>query len=117
MVPGEAREVAPADLVAFCEAEWSRLVGALSLYTGDADLAQELAQEAIAKVCQHWTRVRQMDAPVAWLHRVARNLAHSHFRRGVARTRAERRRAADRVRVDEEADVIAIRAAVAALPT
>jgi DNA-directed RNA polymerase specialized sigma24 family protein len=73
--------VAPTDLTEFCEAEWPRLVGSLSLYTGDADLAEELAQEAVARVCRHWRRVRTMDAPAAWLHRVARNLAHSHFRR------------------------------------
>jgi len=109
--------MAPTDLVEFCEAEWSRLVGALSLYTGDPDLAQELAQEAVARACRHWTRVREMDAPVAWLHRVARNLAHSHFRRARAKARVERQRGADRLRVDEEADVVAIRAAVAALPT
>jgi RNA polymerase sigma factor (sigma-70 family) len=109
--------VAPTDLVEFCEAEWPRLVGALSLYTGDRDLAQELAQEAVAQACRHWTRVREMDAPVAWLHRVARNLAHSHFRRARAQTRAMRKRGVERARVDEEDDVIAIRAAVAALPT
>ena len=73
--------MAPDELGAFCRAEWSRLVGALSLYTGDADLAEELAQEAVARVCRHWRKVRKMDAPAAWLHRVARNLAHSHYRR------------------------------------
>ncbi len=109
--------MAPTDLIAFCEAEWPRLVGALSLYTGDRDLAQELAQEAVARACRHWSRVREMDAPRAWLHQVARNLAHSHFRRGRARARAERKRGADRTQVDEDADAIAIRAAVAALPT
>ena len=56
-----------------------------------------------------------MDAPTGWLHRVARNLAHSHFRRQRARTRAETRAGA-RVRVEEEANVVAIRVAVAALP-
>jgi RNA polymerase sigma-70 factor (ECF subfamily) len=108
--------VAPADLVAFCEAEWPRLVGALSLYTGDADLAEELAQEAVARVCCHWRRVRTMDAPGAWLHRVARNLAHSHFRRVRAGKRAsERTRAVgdDTTALD---DAVALRATVAALP-
>jgi RNA polymerase sigma factor (sigma-70 family) len=107
--------VAPADLTAFCEAEWPRLVGALSLYTGDADLAEELAQEAVARVCRHWRRVRTMDAPAAWLHRVARNLAHSHFRRARAGARAHERA---RVDVDHAAgdDAVALRVVVAALP-
>jgi RNA polymerase sigma-70 factor (ECF subfamily) len=107
--------VAPTDLTEFCEAEWPRLVGALSLYTGDADLAEELAQEAVARACRHWRTVRTMDAPGAWLHRVARNLAHSHFRR---------KRVGDRVNeqvavvehVASVADAVAIRAVVAALP-
>ena len=108
--------MAPSDLVEFCEAEWPKLVGALSLYTGDPDLAQELAQEAVARACRHWRRVREMDAPAAWLHRVARNLAHSHFRRVRSRVRAETRRGLDRARLDEQTDAIAIRAAVASLP-
>lgn len=107
--------MAPADLTAFCEAEWPRLVGALSLYTGDADLAEELAQEAVARACRHWRRVRTMDAPAAWLHRVARNLAHSHFRRARAGARAH-----DRARVDRDPaapdDAVTIRVVVASLP-
>jgi RNA polymerase sigma factor (sigma-70 family) len=67
--------------------EFGRLVGMLTLYTSDRDLAAELAQEALARACRHWRRVRHMDAPAAWLYRVALNLANSAF----ARRRAERR--------------------------
>jgi RNA polymerase sigma factor (sigma-70 family) len=66
--------------------EFPRLVGALSLYTGDADLAVELAQEALARALRHWGRVERMHAPGAWVHRVPINLANSAF----ARRRAER---------------------------
>ena len=107
--------MAAADLTAFCEAEWPRLVGALSLYTGDADLAEELAQEAVARVCRHWRRVRKMDAPGAWLHRVARNLAHSHFRRARTGERAQAR-AADRLTEPSDDDAVVLRAVVASLP-
>jgi RNA polymerase sigma-70 factor (ECF subfamily) len=107
--------VAPADLTAFCEAEWRRLVGALSLYTGDADLAEELAQEAVARVCRHWRRVRTMDAPAAWLHRVARNLAHSHFRRARAGARAHQRARVDLAHAAGD-DAVALRVVVASLP-
>ena len=106
----------PPELVAFCDAEWPRLVGALSLYTGDRDLAEDLAQDAIAKVCQHWRRVRQLDAPGAWLHRVALNLAHSHFRRVRIGHRAQSRHGIREDRADDHTEAIAIRAAVAALP-
>jgi RNA polymerase sigma-70 factor, ECF subfamily len=107
--------VAPADLTAFCEAEWARLVGALSLYTGDADLAEELAQEAVARVCRDWRKVRKLDAPGAWLHRVARNLAHSHFRRTRTGDRAHAR-AADPDTAPSDDDAVVLRAVVALLP-
>lgn len=107
--------MAPPDLTAFCEAQWPRLVGALSLYTGDADLAEELAQEAVARVCRHWRRVRAMDAPDAWLHRVARNLAHSHFRR-VGRGARAHAKLTPEATAGAADDVIALRTAVASLP-
>jgi len=103
------------DLTAFCTAEWSRLVGALSLYTGDADLAQDLAQEAVARLCRDWRKVRRLDAPDAWLHRVARNLAHSHFRRlGAGRRATERVLPAGTLSGTD--DAVATRAVIAALP-
>jgi RNA polymerase sigma factor (sigma-70 family) len=107
--------VAPDDLTAFCRREWPRLVGALSLYTGDAALAEELAQEAVARACRQWRSVRRMDAPGAWLHRVARNLAHSHFRHERVVARHAGQLAPAGVTADD-ADAVALRLAVAALP-
>lgn len=96
--------------------EYPRLVGALSLYTGDIQLAQDLAQETMARLCAHWARVHGMDAPSAWLHRVALNLARSSFRaRRVARAKAHML-ASPAADDDDLASAIALRAAVAALP-
>jgi RNA polymerase sigma factor (sigma-70 family) len=103
----------------FCREMQPRLVGALSLYTGEADLAEELTQETLVRVCQRWPSVRAMDRPDHWATRVAFNLAKSRFRR-----RAAKRRAMDRLRGQprfEHRDVdtptaIAVRQAVAALP-
>lgn len=78
----------PDDLEAFCRAEYPRLVGALSLYCGDALAAEELAQEALERACLRWPQVAQMAAPGAWIHRVAINLATSRFRRRAAERRA-----------------------------
>jgi RNA polymerase sigma-70 factor (ECF subfamily) len=80
-----------ADLVAFCEERYPRLVGALALYCGDRDVAEELAQEALARVCRDWKKVKAMGSPEAWAHRVGMNLAHSHFRRRAAEKRATER--------------------------
>ncbi len=72
---------APPELAVFCDREYRRLVGALGLYCGDRDLAEDLAQEALVRVCQHWPQVKEMASPGAWAHRVAINLANSHYRR------------------------------------
>lgn len=111
---------APDALAAFCRQEHPRLVGALSLYCGDAALAEELAQEALYRVCRDWSRVSLMPAPGAWAHRVAINLANSAYRRRRAERRANRRhhdvsdgRAAG---PGDPASSLAVRQAVAALP-
>lgn len=106
-----------AELAAFCRREHPRLVGALSLYCGDALLAEELAQETLVRVCRQWPRVREMAAPGAWAHRVAINLANSTFRRRKAEQRANRRQADRAMADDPDVDeAVAVRQAVATLP-
>jgi len=110
--------VSDEDLISFCRREHGRLVGLLSLYCGDAAVAEELAQDALARVCRDWRRVRRMDHPSAWASRVAINLANSHFRRRSAERRARERLAA---RPDETAELdtalaLGVRQAAAALP-
>jgi RNA polymerase sigma factor (sigma-70 family) len=112
----ESRE-ARADVSAFCRQEWPRLVGSLSLFTGDGDLAQELAQETLARVCRDWRKVSNLDSPGAWAHRVALNLARSHYRhRAVARRYRNRVGSPERIDAPDTATVIAVRQAVATLP-
>lgn len=76
------------DLAAMCQQEHRRLVGMLGLYCGDRDAAEDLAQEALVRLCRDWRKVRKLDAPEWWLHRVAINLAHSHYRRKTTERRA-----------------------------
>ena len=109
----------PADAAAFCAAEYPRLVGGLTLYTGEQDIAEDLAQEALLRACQRWERVRVLESPGGWVWRVAVNLGNSHFRRrrsaGLARQRLQS--AAPAAHIDADgADVVAVRRAVAALP-
>lgn len=105
--------------VAFCEREYPRLVGALSLYChADHGLSEELAQEALARVCRDWARVARLRSPGAWAHRVAINLANSWYRRRAAERRA-RARAGPVAEVHHDPDTAAataLRAALAALP-
>lgn len=110
---------APAELAAFFERERPRLVGALSLYTGDPLLAEELADEALTRACERWADVSQMRAPGAWVHRVGINLANSFFRRRRAERRARHRAAAGHDDAGHDADAaeaVAVRRAIADLP-
>jgi RNA polymerase sigma-70 factor (ECF subfamily) len=109
----------PDDLVAFCQREHARLVGAVTLYCGDRALGEEIAQESLAAACERWEKVRTMDAPGAWVHRVAINATNSRFRRLGAERRARRRlegRHDDAVTDPDGADAVAIRQSLAALP-
>ena len=112
-----ARDVAVQAVDHFCEREYPRLYGTLRLYCGDVRLAEELAQEALARSVRHWDTVGRMEAPGAWVHRVAVNLANSSFRRSAAERRALRRRPlGESVEDPDSATIVAVRQAVAALP-
>lgn len=103
----------------FCAREHPRLVGALSLYVGDADLAEELAQEALLRACRLWPVVSRLDSPGGWTWRVAVNLANSHFRRRLMARRVHLE-LADGVRGlhddPDSAMVLEVRRAVSGLP-
>lgn len=108
------------ELVAFCEAEFPRLVGALGLLVDDVGVAEELAQEALLRVAERWERIRDFERPGGWVHHVAVNLARSRWRRQRAERRALRRaapgpRAADHHDPDVAVQV-AVRHALAGLP-
>jgi RNA polymerase sigma factor (sigma-70 family) len=105
------------ELVEFCRREHPRLVGALSLYCGDPDLAAEIAHDTLIRVVADWPRIRAMAAPGAWAHRVGMNLDSSWYRRRAAERRALERHAARGEHTDPDAaDAVAVRQAVAALP-
>jgi RNA polymerase sigma factor (sigma-70 family) len=119
-VGGHVDQVDPAaaSLDAFCRREFGRIVGLLTLYCGNNDVATDLAQEALARACVHWRRVRGMESPEAWLSRVAINLANSRFRRLKAERRANEHvlgRPDSRVEADH-ATALTVRLAVAGLP-
>lgn len=104
------------NVAAFCAAHHRRLVGLLSLHVGDVDVAEELAQDVLATLCEHWPR---LDDPAAWVTRVAVNHANSWWRRQYARRRALARRCGEQVEPppSDRATAMVVRAAVAGLPT
>jgi len=103
------------DQAAFCSQVGRQLVNSLALYCGDRALAEELAQEALARALEHWGDVSAMASPEGWAYRTGVNLARSRFRRVVAERRARSRLGREPVPPDA-ADVMAVREAVTALP-
>lgn len=89
----------------FCRGVWPRLVRSLASYTGDAGMAEELAQEALVRALERWDRVADMDAPEMWVYRTAINLARSRFRRRQAERRANRRVSAPGPSIAPSADL------------
>lgn len=105
------------EIARFCEHAFPRLVAALAHHFGDAHLAEELAQEALVRVCDRWPRVSALDSPIGWAFRVGVNLGTSRFRRRAAERRARARHGDPSVtQVDPDvADRVAVTDALAQL--
>ncbi len=72
------------DFEAFFRSEYPRLVRAVYLLSGARAEAEDVAQEAMARVYERWERVRAMDAPDGYLYRVALHLERRRrYRLGV----------------------------------
>ncbi|HYN93459.1 MAG TPA: SigE family RNA polymerase sigma factor [Pilimelia sp.] len=84
---------AAADFDALYHARYGDVVAMLHAYVGDLPEAQDLAQEAFCRAWQRWGDVAGYQDPMAWIRRVALNLATSRWRRlRVARAHARRER-------------------------
>jgi RNA polymerase sigma-70 factor, ECF subfamily len=93
-------------------------VGLLTLLVGEPFIAEELAQEVLIRVCRDPDRILAMVAPGPWIHRVAVNLANSHFRRLSAARRVHQRLTLERQpdRTPDPGDGVAVRQALQSLP-
>lgn len=110
-----------AELSAFIGREYPRLVGALTAHCGNRALAEDLAQEALARVCDRWDQVAAMEHPSAWVYRTAMNLSSSWFRRRSAEVRAYTRSGGTNTEgghggAEPSADAVAVRQAIGRLP-
>jgi len=99
-------------------AHFTDLAVQLYAYFGDRQEAQDVVQEAFCRALARWSRISRYDDPVAWVRRVAWNLAVSRWRRTRTALAALARlqRQPDR-RVDGPGpDRVALVAALATLP-
>ena len=80
--------VVPATFADLFAEEHPRLVAMVLAMTGDRGLAEDVAQEALARAYHRWDVVGAYDRPGAWVRRVAINLATSARRRRARELRA-----------------------------
>jgi len=78
---GPSAESARRAVEAVWRIESARIVGALTRYTGDFALAEDVAQEALAEALVAWPRDGTPANPVGWLLATARRRAIDAFRR------------------------------------
>jgi RNA polymerase sigma-70 factor (sigma-E family) len=69
------------DFSEFAHARWPALVRLAYGLTGDLDLAEDVAQTALANAYASWWRVRKADDPDAYLRRMALNAYRAGFRK------------------------------------
>jgi hypothetical protein len=73
------------DFADFFAATWPRLLRTPYAVTGDRQLAEDTLQSAFAKAYAAWARVSGADDPVAYVRRIAINVALQHHRRASTR--------------------------------
>ncbi|MGW4500562.1 sigma-70 family RNA polymerase sigma factor [Micromonospora sp. NPDC004336] len=115
--PVEERDDSPLVFDAFYHAHFGSVTAQLCAYTGDLGQAQDLAQEAFCRALARWSRLVHYDDPVAWVRRVAWNLARSRWRRlRTARDHLLRQRRVEAEVAGPTPDRVALEAALALLP-
>jgi RNA polymerase sigma-70 factor (ECF subfamily) len=76
----DAVALAAAAFDSLYQAHYGDVVAMLHALTGDLGEAQDLSQEAFFRAWQRWDALATYDNPVAWIRRVALNLAGSRWR-------------------------------------
>ena len=82
--PG-ALEGTALDFSDFYREHWTAVARALTLTTGNPELAAEATDEAMARAYAHWAKVSRYDNPAGWVYRVGLNWTRSLHRR-ISRT-------------------------------
>ncbi len=80
----------------FYAASFRRLVGQVYAMTGSLAEAEDAVQEAYARAWQRWNKVRDYDAPEAWIRTVAYRIWVSAGRKARNRLVAHRRDSVER---------------------
>jgi RNA polymerase sigma-70 factor (ECF subfamily) len=68
------------DFDAFFRRHYGPLVRALTLASGNPDVAADAVQDAFVRAHVRWRRLKDYDDPASWVRRVAINRVRDHFR-------------------------------------
>jgi RNA polymerase sigma-70 factor (ECF subfamily) len=71
------RYLSPEDVF---EHDYDRLVQALTIVTGDREVAADAVQEAFVRLVRGWDRISSYEDPAGWVRRVALNQIRDHHR-------------------------------------
>jgi len=121
-VDGDGSASRDAEFSELVYSRWPRLVRLAYGFTGDAGLAEDLAQTALANAYAYWSRLRRAEDPDRYLIRILINTHRSSFRKrrlaeslsGIMSTDHTRELAADPTGAIDDRG--AIMAALAGLP-
>jgi RNA polymerase sigma-70 factor (ECF subfamily) len=75
------RLVPPDTFETFFEQQYTNLLKAMYLVTGNRHEAEEITQDAFVRALERWDRVRRADNRAGYLYRIAVNLYRSKLRR------------------------------------
>jgi RNA polymerase sigma-70 factor (ECF subfamily) len=101
----------------FYAAHYADLTVQLYAYFGDRQEAQDVVQEAFCRALARWGTVTKYDDPVAWVRRVAWNLALSKWRRTrTAWNFLRKQRPEEQHLAGPDAERVALVSALATLP-
>lgn len=73
----------------FYEENKDRVLRAVFVSSGDLHAAEDAVSDAFTKACQHWNRLQDHPAKVAWVTKTAVNALRSSWRRSRRTTIAE----------------------------
>lgn len=104
------------EFIALYESRFSELAAQVYAYTSDASEAQDLVQEAFLRAWQRWDTIGGYDEPLAWIRRVAWNLATSRHRRNAVARRFLQRAQAPEPHPGMSPDHVALVAALRQVP-
>jgi RNA polymerase sigma-70 factor (ECF subfamily) len=77
----QGRRTVDQEFASLYQSRFTDLAAQLYAFTGDALETHDLVQEAFIRAWQRWDRVGRYEDPVAWVRRVAWNLAMTRHRR------------------------------------